>query len=243
MKTNKINYRKIAELLFIKHLITEVYTSGIASIVADSFNLWDVISFLPALKDIIMNRDGKVVIRPDSGCPVKILCGNPESNNELEKKGVIECLWDIFGGEINSKGYKQLDSHIGAIYGDAITIERCNDISENLKQKGFASTNVVYGIGSYTYQYNTRDTFGMAMKATFGIVDGEERNIWKDPVTDDGLKKSAKGRLMVDENYNLHEEVSEEDERKGLLKTVFLDGAIVNEISLNEIRNNLKEST
>lgn len=79
---------------------------------------------------------------------------------EPEDKGVIELLWDTFGGTINSKGYKELDPHIGAIYGDSITLDRAEQICNRLEKKGFASTNIVYGIGSYTYTYNTRDTEG-----------------------------------------------------------------------------------
>jgi nicotinic acid phosphoribosyltransferase len=80
--------------------------------------------------------------------------------------------------------------------------------------KGFASTNVVLGIGSFTYQYNTRDTFGFAMKATYVEVNGEGREIFKDPITDDGTKKSATGLLHVTKNengYMLVDKVSSED--------------------------------
>src|SRR5690606_34918879 len=111
-------------------------------------------------------------------------------------------------------------SHIGAIYGDSITLERATQICERLKQNGFASTNVVLGIGSFTYQYNTRDTFGFAMKATYGEVDGEGREIYKDPITDDGTKKSAKGLIkieLVDGNYQLVDQVTWEEEKQGEL--------------------------
>lgn len=91
-----------------------------------------------------------------------------ELENKPEYKGVIELLWDIFGGTVNKQGYKVLNSHIGAIYGDSITLlERANEICRRLEAKGFASTNVVLGIGSFTYQYNTRDTFGFAMKTAY----------------------------------------------------------------------------
>jgi nicotinamide phosphoribosyltransferase len=182
-------------------LINTVYPSGIVSIVSDSWDLWRVVTdYLPRLKNDIMARNGKVVIRPDSGDPIQILCGTdpyvPYSCYE-EQKGLIESLWDIFGGTINSKGYKQLDPHIGAIYGDSITLNRCRNICERLEAKGFASTNVVFGIGSYSYQYNTRDTLGWAMKATYAKINGQGVNIFKDPITDDGTKKSAKGLLKV----------------------------------------------
>lgn len=224
-----------------KRLITETYPSGIVSIVSDTWDFWKVMTeYLPKLKGEIMARDGKVVIRPDSGDPVEIICGTKYGKNEEDgKAGAVQILWDIFGGTINSKGYKQLDPHIGLIYGDSITMERCKAICSGLEKQGFASTNVVFGIGSYTYQYNTRDTFGFAVKATYAEVGGKPINIWKDPKTDDGLKKSAKGLLCVDNAMKLIEEVSMEESRTGQLKTVFKDGVITKPTSLAAIRNKL----
>lgn len=228
-----------------KRLITEVYPSGIVSIVSDTWDYWHVLDkTIRALKPWIMKRVGKVVIRPDSGDPEKIICGDLDAEKgSLENLGTMELLWQIFGGTVNSKGYRQLDSHIGVIYGDSITLERCQNICARLNEMGFASTNMVYGIGSYTYQYVTRDTFGFAMKATYGIVNGESKEIFKDPLTDGGVKKSAKGLLKVEKNIDgrlfLRECVSEAEERNegtGELKTVFEDGKHFSETSLSEIR-------
>ncbi|WP_209444339.1 nicotinate phosphoribosyltransferase [Pedobacter borealis] len=235
------------ELETFKRLILEVYPKGIVSIVSDTWDLWKVLTeYLPVLKDDIIARPGKVVIRPDSGDPVDIICGNPNGKNENEKKGVIELLWDVFGGKTNDKGFKELVPQIGAIYGDSITTERATQICERLKAKGFASTNVVFGIGSFTYQYNTRDTFGFAMKATYGEVDGIGREIFKDPITDDGTKKSAKGLLKIFKNaegeYELKDQCSWEEEAQGELKEIFRDGKLLIDYSLVEIRERLKNS-
>lgn len=228
------------ELETFKRLITEVYPKGVLSIVSDTWDLWKVLdTYLPQLKTEILGREGKVVIRPDSGDPVDIICGNPDGKHEAEKKGVIELLWDTFGGKTNEKGFKELAPQIGAIYGDSITIDRATQICERLKAKGFASTNVVLGIGSFTYQYNTRDTFGFAMKATYGEVHGEGREIYKDPVTDDGTKKSAKGLMKITlENgrYKLTDGVSWAEEKTGELIEVFRDGKLLVDQSLAEIR-------
>lgn len=236
---------KDGELETFRRLITEVYPSGIISIVSDTWDLWKVCTeYLSALKETVLGRNGKVVIRPDSGDPVKIICGDPQATTEVERKGVVELLWDIFGGTITEKGYKLLDDHIGAIYGDSINLQRADAICKGLMKKGFASQ-VVFGIGSYTYQYNTRDTFGMAMKATYVEVNGEGREIFKDPVTDDGTKRSATGLLCVkNENgkYILYDRVSWQEENQSELKTVFKDGKLVKEYSLNEIRTRLNES-
>lgn len=232
------------EIATFERLISELYPAGIVSIVSDTWDFWQVITeYLPKLKSQILARDGKVVIRPDSGDPVKIIVGDADATpGSPEFKGAIECMWEVFGGTTTSKGYKLLDAHIGLIYGDSITLQRQKAILEGLKAKGFASFNVVLGIGSYTYEYVTRDTYGFAMKATYGEVNGEARNIFKDPKTDDGTKKSAKGLLAVFETENgllLKDECSWEEEKTGILHKVFEDGKVLNEQSLSEIRSRI----
>jgi nicotinamide phosphoribosyltransferase len=157
---------------------------------------------------------------------------------ECEVKGAVEVLWDSFGGEVNAKGFKQL-LEVGLIYGDSITLERAQLIVDRLADKGFASGNVVLGIGSYTYQFNTRDTYGFAMKATWGQVNGVGREIFKDPKTDDGIKKSAKGLMRVeleDGEYVLYDQQTVEQEKLGELKIIFEDGVTPNLVTLSEIR-------
>jgi len=276
-----------------ERLITEVYPAGIVSIVSDTWDYWHVLTqTLPKLKDNILSRNGKVVIRPDSGDPVKIVCGYfpakvpytsveakskigsgcttfsrmihetltekgydailcmdnvyldfyGEELTEAEVKGSIHILHDIFGGTKNSKGYTDLNPHIGLIYGDGITLSRCEKICEQLKRKGFASTNVVFGIGSYTYQYNTRDEFGIACKATWVQINGVAKEIFKAPKTGSS-KKSAKGLLQIYKNSNgklaLKECCTPEEEKGGELVTVFLDGKLHNENILSDIRKRL----
>ncbi|MDY8137751.1 nicotinate phosphoribosyltransferase [Aquimarina sp. 2201CG5-10] len=222
--------------------LLETYPTGILSVVSDTWDLWKVLTeYLPKLKKEILEREGKLVIRPDSGDPVDIICGCDHKDPAVAK-GVIELLWDEFGGIINDQGYKVLNPKIGAIYGDSITIERATQICERLKQKGFASTNVVLGIGSFTYQYNTRDTFGFAMKATYVEVKGEGREIFKDPITDDGTKKSAKGLIQLYQKngtIGFKDQVSIKEENEGLLNTIFKNGKLVVEEDLSTIRKRL----
>ena len=266
---------------------TKIFPKGILSIVADTFDLWKLITeYLPANKDAIMARDGKLVIRPDSGNPVDILCGIDDykqdddgtmykvhytsgmfrdRGNQIspsEQKGVIELLWDIFGGTVNEQGYKVLDPHIGAIYGDSITPERQLQIYERLAAKGFAATNIVLGVGSFTYQYNTRDTLGFAAKGAWFEVKTEDSvktyDIYKDPITDDGTKKSLKGLLKVCydgsmETYKdlgcppdgspkpiiVKTECTPVEENQGLLQLIYEDGKVYNQTTLAEVRKNL----
>jgi nicotinamide phosphoribosyltransferase len=250
-----------------------LFPKGILSIVSDTFDLWKLITeYLPANKEAIMNRDGKLVIRPDSGAPVDIICGDnfnacgdymTWNKEEIpSQKGVIELLWEIFGGTINEQGYKVLDPHIGAIYGDSITLDRQVQIYERLKAKGFAVTNIVLGVGSYTYQYNTRDTIGMAIKGAWFEVKEEffaspeslepgirivPYNIFKDPVTDDGTKKSLKGFQFVykdeKENIQVESEVTEEKafSPENMLKCIYKDGKFYNQTTLSKIRENINK--
>ena len=339
--------------------------NGIFSMVCDTFSTWQFIEYLkdPEIKELVLNRNGKLVVRPDSGDPADIICGkkpkkrkyfaeysendieewleissdemitnilndkeyiyelddflpsmssgrdytpefkdgqtcyikignrviafevyigecleatwshtinetdiknlrevDPIEKNSPEAKGVVELLWDIFGGTVNEQGYKVLDPHIGAIYGDSITLEIQVDIYERLAEKGFASTNIVLGIGSFTYEYMTRDTLGFAAKGAWFEVEGEGKcncghtiecdyvkqyDIYKDPITDDGTKKSLKGFLQVykDEQgeYRVKEQCTVEEENTGELQLIFENGKFYNETSLTEIRKKLNE--
>jgi nicotinamide phosphoribosyltransferase len=253
-----------------RRLIEDVYPTGIVSIVSDTWDFWSVVDpengICVKLKDKIMAREGKVVIRPDSGDPVKIVTGYMEEEISIaadgsyydretllpltanEVKGMIQCLYEIFGGTETTTGYIQLDSHIGAIYGDSITLQRASDICSRLERKGFASTNLVYGIGSYTYQYVTRDTFGFAVKSTYGEVrdpDGkiEGIEIFKDPKTDDGLKKSAKGLTAVyaseKGDFYMKDQATWDDVTNCAFVNVFADGILKQRWSLAEVRATL----
>lgn len=237
------------------------FDKGIFSMVSDTFDLTAVAKpgeggFLYNQRELIMARDGKLVIRPDSGDPVEILCGHGRTHvtdherraayPEFYRKGLIECLWEIFGGTVNRQGYKVLDPHIGAIYGDSITLERQVEIYSRLAAKGFAATNIVLGVGSFTYQYNTRDTLGWAAKGGWFEVlnpDGTRTQyaIHKDPVTDDGAKKSPRGLLCVTEDFEVLTECTWEQEGKGILRVIYEDGRFSNQATLAEIRVRVDE--
>lgn len=312
------------ELQTFRRFLTETYPTGIASVVSDTYNFWRTVSvILPELRKEIMERDGKLVIRPDSGDPVHIVTGykaihlecvkkayyehlsklgasdtmlNAIPNMELENinygiagwllsegyemvvdredsgvaetvmlenaymvgsanvvtrpvaeiDGVIKTLYNIFGGTINSKGFKVLDERIGLIYGDAITLERANEILKRLYEMGFASSNVVFGVGSYTYQYMTRDTFAFAVKATLASIGGKEVMLAKDPKTDSGVKKSAFGgvapmwdgdKLKAVDGFGFAEFESVLDNPQCALKLVFCDSQPYGYVNLRDVRN------
>ncbi len=241
---------KDSEIDTFRRLITELYPRGIVSIVSDTWDFWKVITeYAVTLKDDILDRQpneiglAKTVFRPDSGDPVKIICGDPgAAAGTPEYKGAVECLWDIFGGAVSEKGYKLLNERVGLIYGDSITLERAKAILEGLEAKGFASTNLVFGIGAYTYQYLTRDTFGFAMKATWGQVAGEPRAIYKDPKTDSGDKRSAAGLLRIEKTENgfeLFDRQTAAEEDRGEFTTVFENGVLTAPVTFEAIKAHL----
>jgi nicotinamide phosphoribosyltransferase len=235
------------------------FNEGIFSMVADTFDVTLVAKpgpggFCYNQKELIMNRNGKLVIRPDSGDPVEILCGHGRTEltehelkagyPEFYTKGLIECLWETFDGTINEQGYKVLDPHIGAIYGDSITLDRQIEIYERLEAKGFACTNIVLGVGSFTYQCNTRDTLGYAAKGAWFENDGRGIDIYKEPVTDDGTKKSLKGKCAVFEAngvYVVQTQCTEEEENTGLLQVIYENGNFHNQTTMAEIRAKIDE--
>ncbi|QHI00659.1 nicotinamide phosphoribosyltransferase [Salmonella phage vB_SenM_SB18] len=312
-----------AEQNFFHRLLTEVYPTGILSVVGDTNNWYDTVTTkVRELKDVIMKREGKLVLRPDSGIPEHIVAGYRcieienakaviaeeyksgrlgwasvlESNladikeltidkltaNDcqiiknagfevvvdaedfdgaycvfLDEKiakpsvkvgryvqievleGAVESLWKIFGGDVTTKGYKVLDEHIGLIYGDSITLERAGNILQRLKERGFASCNVVFGVGSFTYQMITRDSLSFAIKATVATVDGINYPLSKDPITDDGTKKSATGYIIVRDTGTgeplhmvdgLSRQAYDNLNQQGLneLRVIFADGESIN---------------
>lgn len=294
MKGDGCEERLIAEVMFVYDLITRIVPDGIVSNVSDTYDFWGMMTRgYPYLKDVIMRREGmgpqpgKVVVRPDSGDPVEVICGlrvvpegvaydssdmldydvveengkfyrfdvyqdswsgdysyefnRGEEVSEAEVKGAIRILYETFGGTITETGHKLLDSHIGLIYGDSITTKRAEEILRRLAEQGFAAANVVFGVGSFTYQCNTRDTFGFAVKATNSVINGEEVAIYKDPKTD-SKKKSAKGRLFVGNNprtgFYLEDEVSAEMEAQDFnqLQVIYRDGEWIKRATLDEIR-------
>lgn len=229
-----------------RRLIQDVYPAGTVSIVSDTWDFWQVITeILPSLKAEIMARPGKLVVRPDSGDPVKIINGDKDAPfGSPAFLGAIRCLDKTFGCTMTPNGYRVLDSHVGLIYGDSINPERQEAILSGLEANGYASDNVVLGIGSFNFQYVTRDTHGFAVKATFGrTTSGGDQAIFKCPKTDDGTKNSARGLLRVDRvdgKLVLRQNVSREEEAGGVLESVFHEGQLLRTQTLAGIREILR---
>lgn len=304
----------VGEIFTIARMLVEVYPNQTFAYVSDSYNYNRVISIiLPALYEVIMAHNGKLVIRPDSGDPVEIVCGVEDADigNEVAKailahplnqafkvdgkyyqsvrrpqlrpgmslpfyelvrngfiqevpaqfdsegveinqpaltvlavdyKGSIETLWETFGGTVNKQGYKQLDSHIGLVYGDGMTYDRIESIFENLKRKGFATDNICLAAGAYMLASATRDDLGFAIKASYAKVNGVGIPVYKQPETDMS-KASERGLFQVikDEfgEYRLKSDVTPEEEATGELQVVFLDGQLKNLTTYEEVKQRI----
>lgn len=218
--------------------------SGIVSIVSDTYSLWNVLqNFGPILKDKIEARDGKVVFRPDSGNPELIICGDPSApEGSPENLGAIRILEQVFGSSVNSKNKIVLNPKIGLIYGDGMYFERFERILERLNEMGYASSNLVIGVGGLLLQQHSRDDQGFAIKATYVEINGVGRNIVKDPVTDSG-KKSHTGLInLYRTNGEYRTSDQQESDHFGVLQTVFYEGAITRKYTLDEIRKRAYEA-
>ena len=305
---------KHAEYLYLEEVLAK-FPDGILAYVGDSYDYFAFVTeVLPLAKDTIMGREGKMIVRGDSGNPVDIICGSDikdyskfldlnqaayqafsencyiktqkdpqlsvkfyykgvsykttyniqfdrqgvvdgwshaetiECQLTPEEKGTIQILYETFGGTTNDLGYKVLDEHIGMIYGDGITMERAIEVFTRLKYKGYASLNIVFGIGAYSIAAMlSRDDLGIAVKATAATVTNGDSSItvpvYKEPKTDTS-KKSAKGFLKVSydkdtEMYSLKDNVTYEDSYEGEMKIVFIDGVFTEQPTFQEIKDRL----
>lgn len=237
------------ERTFVKRLLTELYPHASFSMVSDTYDYWNMVkNILPSLKKEIMEHDGKLLVRPDSG---------DQFETTVE---TIQSLWDNFGGNLNKKGYKVLDGHVGVILGDGCTLNVVRKIWIELERRGFAANNVVFGVGAFCFSaifegdkmiVNTRDTFGIAMKSTWGLFGDKEIFIFKDPKTDTNhLKKSHKGLVFVEkdgDNFKYTDELYSKDYFKLLkshnyetpMRSVFYNGKMTDRESFMTIRKRL----
>jgi nicotinamide phosphoribosyltransferase len=200
------------------------------AVVSDSYDLWNAIDTLwgDELKAKIEACGGTLVVRPDSGEPVAIVTET------------IERLMRAFGYTVNNKGYRVLPSCVRVIQGDGVSQQTIEAILEAMKQRKLSAENIAFGMGGELLQKINRDTMKFAMKASAAKVDGLWRDVYKDPITDQG-KRSKKGRLAVIKDGNGHYKTirtSDLNGRDNLLATVYRNGGLAREQTLDEIRIN-----
>lgn len=255
MCSHRISDTSTGEVNAMRQILTR-YADGTVAIVSDTYNIYyacDTI-FGKELKDLILSRDGKLVIRPDSGDPVKVLCGDPTCDDpgqlgDWTRKGVIRILADRFGATPNERGFMVLNSKIGVIQGDGIDYAMTQQILERLTDIGFAASNLNFGSGGGLLQKFDRDSMKFAIKATHAIVNGRHINLQKTPITDPG-KNSKKGylKLVYDYLYGAHGRSNEKcyqtvemsvenaDFSDDILRPIFLNGELLIDEKFETIR-------
>ena len=218
-----------AEVDAMKNMLVKYENSPLVACVSDSWDIHNACKNLwgKELKELVLAHKGTLVVRPDSGDPLKIL---PQ---------IINYLGDEFGFHKNDKGYLVLNDHVRVIQGDGITNETIPQILEVLKNAGLSADNLAFGSGGGLLQQVNRDTQRFAFKCSSVTVDGKERDVFKNPITDSS-KASKKGRLALINENGKWETINEKDlnGRKNHLETVFENGELVKEITFEEIRKN-----
>lgn len=210
------------------------YPTGLVACVSDSFDIIKACEeyWGETLKDKILNRDGRLVIRPDSGDPVQTL------------KQVFNILWTKFGGTINEKGFKVLDPHVRVIQGDGVNYESIQDVMDMMIEEGFSVENIVFGMGGALLQKVDRDTQKFAFKCSSITINGVDIDVRKNPIEinekgerEISFKRSKAGRLKLIDGETIQNTT---DEINDELVEVFLNGVITKEYNFEEIRNKSK---
>jgi nicotinamide phosphoribosyltransferase len=206
------------------------YPTGLVACVSDSFDIiracrdyWGT-----ALRDKILSRDGRLVIRPDSGDPVQTL------------KQIFHILWDKFGGTTDDKGFKVLDPHVRVIQGDGVNFESISDICDMMIEEGFSIENIAFGMGGALLQKVDRDTQKFAFKCSSITINGEEAEVRKNPIEINekgervqSFKKSKAGRLKLVNGQTVEHSHDEDGDE---LVEVFLNGKVMKEWTFEEVR-------
>ena len=206
--------------------ILERFPTGPVSVVSDSYDIYHAVRNIwgRELRDLVLGRDGVLVIRPDSGDPCVVV---PE---------ILGLLGEAFGFTTNAKGYQVLHPKVRVIQGDGIALHTLQDILDSVTLAGWSADNVCFGSGGGLLQKIDRDTFKFALKCSSISVNDEERDVLKDPVTDPG-KRSKAGRLkLVRDNDNGFATVRDSDPRPDELLTVFENGEITRHTTFADIR-------
>ena len=203
------------------------YPEGILSVVSDSFNIYNCVENIygKKFKDKILARNGKFVVRPDSGDPVSVV---------LE---LLRMLYDSFGGTVNKKGYKVLNPKIGLLWGDGLDYMKIEEILVAMEVRGWSAENIVFGMGGGLLQKINRDTQRFAFKSSAQMRNGVWYDVYKEPT--DTSKKSKRGRLKLFKWGHLNYETTNyAGNGRDMLDKVFENGKITKEISFDEVRKN-----
>lgn len=226
------SWRRDRELDFYRNILKVHGKPGqMISVVMDTYDIDAAIDMWGIdLKDELIASGATLVVRPDSGIPKEMVVH------------VLNRLETHFGSSLNDKGFKVLPGCVRVIQGDGITLTSLREILKAMKKAKWSGDNVTFGSGGFLLQQVNRDTLRFAMKASYVVVNGDERLIRKEPKTD--LSKSSKaGRFAVVQREGEIVTIAEHDLKDGevdLLGIVYLDGFVKSQLSFDQVKANLQ---
>lgn len=209
------------------------FPNGFIACVSDSFDIFNCVENIwgGVLKDKVLNRNGTLVVRPDSGEPTEIV------------PIVLDILGKKFGTSTNEKGYKVLNDKVRVIQGDGVNFKSHGNILQAIIDKGWSAENLAFGSGGALLQKVNRDTFSFAFKGCYAKIDGVSRDVYKLPKTD-SKKNSKRGRLALVNNgaklITVPEAFVPNYPNGNHLVEVFRDGNLLVDHDFNQIRERAK---
>lgn len=212
--------------------VLEQFPEGLLACVSDSYDIFNAVNTLwgSKLHDKVLKREGTLVIRPDSGDPEDIL------------PILLENLGDKFGYKENSKGYRVLNDKVRLIQGDGVNLQSIGRILETMTAKRWSTENIAFGMGGGLLQQLNRDTQKFAMKNSAVRVNGEWRDVYKDPITDHG-KRSKKGILDLKAGHTIRidPDMLFAERPQSQLNCVYRDGQLLNQLNFQQIRDKAQQ--
>lgn len=205
--------------------LLDAYPTGILSVVSDSYDIYNCVENIygKTFRERILARDGKFVVRPDSGNPIETVLR------------LLEIMYRVFGGAVNSKGYKVINPKVGLLWGDGLDLEMIEKILVYMRDNDWSASNIVFGMGGGLLQKINRDTQRFAFKSSAQQRDGVWYDISKEPLDKTKTSKRGKLKLVVDPVGGFHT-VGAESEDMDRLRTVFINGELQNTQTFEEIR-------
>jgi len=200
------------------------YPNDLVACVSDSFDIFHACKAYwgQILRDRVLQRNGVLIVRPDSGNP------------EVTLLEVFRILGEAFGTQLNTKGYKLLDPHVRVIQGDGVNPDAIQSILYALRHAQWSADNLAFGMGGALLQQVNRDTQQVAMKCSQAVIHGVTKDIWKAPVGDPS-KHSLRGRLSLVKTAEGFETLSNVNTPQDLLIEVFLNGEIRKRWTFDEV--------
>lgn len=203
----------------------EVFPTGPVAVVSDSYDIFNACENIwgTELRQMVIDRNGFLVIRPDSGDPISVVCR------------IMEILGEKFGVTVNHKGFRVLDQHVRVIQGDGINHEMVDNILYQMSLRDWSADNIAFGSGGALLQKHDRDEQKIAYKCNHIVVDGVGNDVFKHPITDQG-KSSKRGQIKLIHSGRSWDTVPIDAPGEDEMVSVFRNGDMLVEYNFGQIR-------